>query len=115
MRAWEQEQHDALLDGGLALVVACPVCTGDEDADPCGEDCERIMIRAARARQITRLFAAARKALYNARQYRLEGDGRSSRRVRDCIDIVAHYRREIRICRLLMTTPVEGDLAEAAQ
>lgn len=114
MRAWEQEQHDALLDGPFVEVRGCRVCGGDEDIPPCSESCEQTEIAASRVRRIKGHYEAAWKALEFARVYLDEGDARSSRRVQGCVDAVAYHREEIRIARMLRVFESD-DLELAAQ
>jgi Ribonuclease G/E len=58
-------------DADEILSTRCPVCTGHEEAHPCSEECEEIIRRCARQRQIASLYKGARRCVYYARQYTL--------------------------------------------
>ena len=36
---------DALLEAGREPPTPCPICTGDEDAAPCSEECEAVVVQ----------------------------------------------------------------------
>lgn len=49
----DAERYDALLDAGHdPFATPCPVCTGDESAEPCSEACDELVRRVRRERQI---------------------------------------------------------------
>lgn len=57
-------------DDGINYETPCPICTGDNDAPPCGEDCDRLMRRVRNERKIRGLYQACRTALTLAKCYR---------------------------------------------
>jgi hypothetical protein len=61
----------SLDNGRYVSRVACPICTGHGDAPPCSEECDEIVRRCARERQIASLYKGARRCVYYARQYTL--------------------------------------------
>lgn len=81
---------------------ACPVCTGDQDADPCSESCEAVIMLATEQRTIAGKYAQARAALRLARIYRFEDGvtGRKSRRAAEVVHKVACLREDIRELRV---------------
>lgn len=81
------------------FAVPCPVCTGDASAKPCSEDCDHIVERCRRERQIQSCFQASRLVIKMAKAYRDEGFGVSDVRVRTCLDRVRYYRGQIRAHR----------------
>lgn len=87
-------RYDALLEAGRYLPPPCPVCTGEEDAEPCGEDCARIVERCRRERLIRGLYEEARRALRLAREYRI-GDATSDFRQRQILRRVYLLRCDI--------------------
>ncbi len=91
--------YDALLEAGHEPPLPCPVCTGDEDALPCGEDCDRIYQRSIRERGIRGLYQRCRTALGLARIYRKENAGSDDHRVVECLKTVRVYRNSIRHLR----------------
>lgn len=88
--------YDALLEAGSEPAVPCPVCTGDEDAEPCGEACAALVARAERFRRVRGLYAQARTALAYARLYRAEERHAGGDRERDCLRQVQALRVSIR-------------------
>lgn len=76
---------------------ACPVCTGDDDAEPCSDDCCRIVDIAKNRARITALYSAARGALRLARRYLME-EGKDHR-YENCLIAVKGYRISIRAMR----------------
>jgi hypothetical protein len=85
-------------DTTLANEPPCPVCTGDEDAQPCGEDCDRIVRRVRLERGIQGLYNAAFSALFMAKVYRREG-GNSDRRMVKAVYAAQAYRASIKCLR----------------
>jgi len=83
----------------------CPVCTGNDDAEPCGPECEHILDIARAGRTVARLYAACRRAMRLAREYREEERwrGRKSRRLAMVLDQVNVWRQDIRYVRLALT------------
>lgn len=77
--------------------VRCCVCSGDEDAPPCSEECDEIVGRVARRRQIARLYAGARRCVYYARIYQLTSPDDS--RVTKVLTQANEYRARIRALR----------------
>lgn len=71
--------YDALLEAGREAPVPCPVCTGDEHAPPCGEECDALIKRCHRERVIRGHYQDARRALRFARRYYTEGGPREGR------------------------------------
>jgi hypothetical protein len=51
--------------------VPCPICTGDEEAEACSEECHTLIERCRRERMIERLYKASHKAIRFAKQYKL--------------------------------------------
>ena len=72
--------------------IPCPVCTGAEDAMPCGEDCAAIYAEVIAHRCIRSLYRTIRHAMNVARVYAEEG---SDRRVRDVVVQIKEYRSRI--------------------
>ncbi len=50
----------------------CCVCTGDEHAEPCSEDCADLVRRVKAERIVRRLYKAARRSLSLARLYQAQ-------------------------------------------
>lgn len=113
----DQSHYDALLEAGQDPAIPCPVCTGDEEAEACSEDCARIVFRAAGVRQIARLYRFCFLAMRLARRYRAE-EGRAGLRERAALEQIRAYRNEIRVLRILNAPGVEhvgvDDAQEAA-
>ena len=83
----------------------CPVCgAGEDDADVCGPECEHILDIARAGRTVARLYAACRRAMRLAREYREEERwrGRKSRRLAMVIGQVNVWRQDIRYVRLAL-------------
>ena len=85
--------------------IVCCVCGPDHDAEPCGPECEHILDIARAGRTVARLYAACRRAMRLAREYREEERwrGRKSRRLAMVIDQVNVWRQDIRYVRLALT------------
>lgn len=90
----DASRYDALLEAGREPPPPCPVCTGEEDAEPCGEDCEAIFLRCKREKQIRGLYEAAWKALEFARVYNATL-GPQDYRVKAVLRTVYLYRQDI--------------------
>lgn len=92
-----------LLDSGREPPEACCICTGDDDAPPCSEECEAILARAercaARKRDLKAFRSALRRAIELARQYRSEGDTATSMRLYGALKAVRFYRKQIQLTR----------------
>lgn len=84
-------------EAGEDAPIPCPVCTGDSDAPPCGEECDALVKRCARERRIRGLYKAARNALSLARRYRFTefSAGQFDHRVHSILNQVHDYRQEI--------------------
>lgn len=80
-------------------IPECPVCTGRMDADPCSEECDRLIKACERRGEIRRIYTACRIAIDLARQYRFESQAQHDHRVDEVIDLVRHYRGTIRMLR----------------
>jgi predicted nucleic acid-binding Zn ribbon protein len=90
---------DAMLDAGREPSTPCPVCTGDEDAEPCSEECDALVQSVRQANRIKRVYAAARRALIMAHVYREESKDNADPRTVACIERVNAYRTSIRLMR----------------
>lgn len=77
----------------------CPVCTGDEYADPCGEDCATVMRLAQFERGVKALYQRCRTALFLARVYREESSPDKDERIEECMATVRTYRKSIACLR----------------
>lgn len=88
--------YAAVLDDMEPRPPACPVCTGDEDAEPCSEECDTLVRRCRLEAAIRGLYQASRTAVALARVYRAEGP--DMRLVR-CLEAVQAYRMSIRTLR----------------
>lgn len=94
----EATHYESLLEDQESDPTPCPVCTGDEDATPCTEDCANLMRLTAIERGIKGLYQRCRTALFLARIYRGEGwDGLG--RMVECLTTVRTYRVSISILR----------------
>lgn len=92
--------YDDALEAGRVPPVPCPVCTGDESAPPCGEDCAALIARCARERRIRGIYVAARRAIAWAKVYRFASfEGVQDQRVQRVIQQVHFYREDIRALR----------------
>lgn len=80
------------------FAVFCCVCTGHADAPPCSEECDDILQRARREREIDSCKVAIRLVLRIAKAYRNEGFERDER-IGVCIGRVRYYRGRIRELR----------------
>lgn len=89
--------YDALLDAGH-YETPCPVCTGDENAQPCSEDCDRLVTLCRNERRIKGLRQAIRISMTLARLYVSES-GCIDQRARGCIEQVHAYRASIAALR----------------
>jgi hypothetical protein len=85
-------------DGPYYEPTPCPVCTGDPDAEPCGEDCAETMEAVRRARVIRGNYEAARRALHLAKVFSMEG-GPHDARIPPCLEQVGHFRAYIATLR----------------
>ncbi len=84
-------------DDSNDLPEPCPVCTGDEHADPCSEDCADLVRRVKAERIVRRLYKAARRSLSLARLYQAQ---------------IYPETRDIRIdCCLQRVDELRGDIA----
>lgn len=86
--------YDALLDAGREPPPPCPVCTGDEDAEPCGEECAELVAKVRRQRLIRGLYEDAHRALKLAHEYRI-GDFGSDARIKAILRRVYFIRQDI--------------------
>lgn len=91
-------RYDAILEAGRLPLAPCPVCTGDDSAPPCGEDCAHIVKLAAAKRNIRGLYAACWHALRFARVY-YSIHGAEDYRVTAVIRQVRHNRVDIAALR----------------
>ena len=80
------------------LPAPCPVCTGDGEAMPCGEDCARLIAECERQRRIRGIYLAAKRALKFARTY-YELCGRDDYRVKSVVKQVYFFRQDIAVLR----------------
>lgn len=104
------------------VCVECPICTGDNDAEPCGPECAVLVFKAKQIKALRGWYQAARNALKWARRYRQE-DGPGFDRERDCLLEVRRVRDIIRTTRAMCATDVDAvldvalrdDFLEAAQ
>jgi hypothetical protein len=94
----DAERFDDLLDAGNWPAEPCPVCTGDDDAHPCSEECEALIIKAKRTERIAGLFAQARRAARLAKTYRAEQGPGGSREIL-CLEVIDDCRIRIRMTR----------------
>jgi len=94
-------RYDALLESGCEPAVPCPVCTGDEDAEPCGEECDALFQQARRVRAIRALYNRCFQAVGLARTYQHERAvfRDADERVTECMKTVRIYRTSIRCLR----------------
>ena len=94
------------LDNDAPTDNMCPICgAGEDDADVCGPECEHILDIARAGRTVARLYAACRRAMRLAREYREEERwrGRKSRRLEAVMQQVALWRADVRFIRMAMT------------
>lgn len=75
----------------------CPVCTGDETAEPCSEECASLVSQKERRVRIRGLYLTCRSALRWARLYIDRGE--CDARVRALVDEVNKHRKSIRVLR----------------
>lgn len=88
------DHHLSLTEGEPPM--PCPICTGDSDAPPCGEECADLMARVTRARRIRGLYEASRRALTLAKSYAFSSPaGIYDTRVTSCLKQVWFYRADI--------------------
>ena len=80
------------------LPAPCPICTGDGEAMPCGEDCARLIAECARQRQIRGIYQAAKRALRYARSY-YSINGSADYRVTGSVKQVYFWRQDIAALR----------------
>ncbi len=96
--------YDAWKEAPPALDEAepqpCPVCTGDDEAQPCTEDCAVLMRMTAIERGIKGLYQRCRTALHLVRVYRDETWPDADTRIEECLQTVRTYRNSIRILRI---------------
>jgi hypothetical protein len=99
-------------DDGPNYETPCPVCTGDRNALPCGEDCDRIVKKALAKRRIAGLYETAKRALHLAKMYRelMYPQKDTDRRIDECLQRVDECRADIKAWRDF----VEGRDLEAA-
>lgn len=94
----DAERYDALLDAGREPPTECPICTGDRDAAPCSEDCDRIIKVCEAERQVETCRMAARLVIKVAKSYQREGFP-DDHRIAACIGRVRYYRDQVRTHR----------------
>lgn len=80
------------------LPTACPVCTGDETAQACSEECHVLVEKCRREKQIARFYRRATTSLAFAHLYRADG-GPNDTRFIECVKLVKSYREAIRTLR----------------
>ncbi len=80
------------------LPAPCPVCTGDGEAMPCGEECAELIAQCERQRRIRGIYVAAKRALKFARTY-YELVGPNDYRVKSVLKQVHDYRVDIATLR----------------
>lgn len=96
----DKNHYDSILDDQEPRPVPCPVCTGDADAEPCGEDCDAIIRACERKIRIKGLYIAAHSAMRWAKGYaRRSRDAFDDNRVLAILDQVRGYRRQIATLR----------------
>lgn len=78
--------------------VPCPVCTGDESAMPCGEDCANLIATITRRNHIRGYYVTAHRAVDWARLYRQRSGGHDHR-ADECMQRVRFCRDAIRALR----------------
>lgn len=96
--------YDRLLNAGREPSPPCPLCTGDKEAEPCGEECASIIAKCVREQRIRGYYMAAKSALILARAYEAEWVRGLSpididARVKACVNQVHAYRLSIRNLR----------------
>ncbi len=98
----EATHYESILDDQEIHPEPCPVCTGDEDAQPCTEECANLMRRVAIERGVRGLYQRCRTALGLVRVYREEGATHDDERVMECMTTVKVYRNSIRWMRVAL-------------
>jgi hypothetical protein len=87
-------------DGVYYEPTPCPVCTGDRDAEPCGEDCHVIVRKALAGRRIKGLYETAQRAMKLAKTYRASSAvEEKDRRIDECLQRVDECREDIKVWR----------------
>jgi hypothetical protein len=94
----DAERYDALLDAGREPAWPCPICTGDNEAEPCSEECAALVERVRRERLIESCRLAAKLVIKVAKSYQREGFP-DDHRIAACIGRVQYYRGRIRELR----------------
>jgi hypothetical protein len=96
----DSNHYDSILDDQETRPVPCPVCTGDQTAEPCGEECDAIVKRVARRVRIKGYYMAARSAMRWAKGYaRRSRDNFDDAQVLAILDQIRSYRRAIATLR----------------
>ncbi len=95
----EATHYDSLLDDQESEPEPCPVCTGDDEAKPCSEDCAALMRMTAIERGIKGLYQRCRTALHLVRVYRDETWPDADARIAECMASVRTYRTSIACLR----------------
>lgn len=96
--AWKEAAPDDSND----LPAPCPVCTGDEHADPCSEDCAHLIRKVKTARIVRGLYKAARRSLSLARLYQAQVYPETKDvRIDCCLQRVDELREDIATWRRL--------------
>lgn len=85
-------------DADEFVTLKCSWCTGNDadDNEPCGPDCERIAVQAARMRRVRGAVEAVVRATHLVVQYRAEG-GIHDPRIPALLDQIAEWERGIRV------------------
>lgn len=91
----DAERYADLLDAGHdQFATPCPVCTGDESAEPCSEACEELVERVRRERQIESCKHAIQLIERMVEAYAREGFDDDTRIV-VCLERVKYYEGQI--------------------
>lgn len=85
-------------EDGQEPPTPCPVCTGDESADPCSEDCAGLIDVCRRERLLEGLNFARRQVVRMALRYRTEAPAPDPR-VAACLRQARVYRTKIRMIK----------------
>jgi predicted nucleic acid-binding Zn ribbon protein len=89
----EATHYDSLLEDAETPPPPCPVCTGDEDAEPCGEECAELIAKVERKNALAGLRVSLQRVMWWARTY-YDAAGKADRRVLDCLARARFYRNQ---------------------
>jgi hypothetical protein len=85
---WKSSAPDDSID---LQPLPCPVCSGDMDAEPCGEDCEAIIDKAQRRNHLAAIKVSIGRVMFWARTY-YDTRGKDDRSFTDCMARVRFLR-----------------------